>query len=117
MAVNVNETETKYDAPAGAGLPRLDGLPQVAGVARPDEEDLEAEYYDTDDLRLIGAGITLRWRRGGDDAGWHLKLPAGAGTRREIRLPPGGDGRPVPGDWPGWSAPTRAASRCGRWPG
>ena len=101
MAVNVNETETKYDAPAGAGLPRLDGLPQVAGVSGPDEEDLEAEYYDTDDLRLIGAGITLRRRRGGDDAGWHLKLPVGADTRREIRLPPGGDERLVPGELAG----------------
>jgi hypothetical protein len=35
----------------------------------------EADYYDTDDLRLIRGGITLRRRRGGDDAGWHLKLP------------------------------------------
>jgi CHAD domain-containing protein len=101
MAVNVDETEAKYDAPAGAGLPRLDGLPQVAGVSGPDEEDLEAEYYDTDDLRLIGAGITLRRRRGGDDAGWHLKLPVDADTRREIRLQPGEDGRPVPGELAG----------------
>ena len=93
MAVNVNETEAKYDAPAGAALPRLDDLPQVAGTSGPDEEQLEAEYYDTDDLRLIRAGITLRRRRGGDDAGWHLKLPVGAGTRREIRLPLGRAGR------------------------
>lgn len=98
MALNVNETETKYDAPAGAGLPRLDGLPQVAGTSRPAGEQLEAEYYDTDDLRLIRAGITLRRRRGGDDAGWHLKLPAGADTRREIRLPLGRGGRGVPGE-------------------
>jgi CHAD domain-containing protein len=96
MAVNVNETEAKYDAPVGAALPRLDGLPQVAGTSGPAEEQLEAEYYDTDDLRLIRAGITLRRRRGGDDAGWHLKLPVGADTRREIRLPLGEDGRPVP---------------------
>jgi CHAD domain-containing protein len=98
MAVHVNETEAKYDTPAGASLPRLDGLPQVAAVSGPEEEQLEAEYYDTDDLRLIRAGITLRRRRGGDDAGWHLKLPLGADTRREIRLPPGGDGRLVPGE-------------------
>jgi CHAD domain-containing protein len=101
MAVNVNETESKYDAPAGAGLPGLDGLPQVAGTSRPAWEQLEAEYYDTDDLRLIRAGITLRRRRGGDDAGWHLKLPAGTDTRREIRLPPGEDGRPVPDELAG----------------
>ena len=98
MAVNVNETEAKYDAPAGAGLPRLDGLPQVDRTSRAAGEYLEAVYYDTDDLRLIRAGITLRRRRGGEDAGWHLKLPAGADTRREIRLAPGGDGGWVPGE-------------------
>jgi CHAD domain-containing protein len=108
MAVNVNETETKYDAPAGAALPRLDGLPQVAGTSRPAGEQLEAEYYDTDDLRLIRAGITLRRRRGGEDAGWHLKLPAGADTRREIRLPPGRGGQRVPGELAG---PIRAYTR------
>ncbi len=96
MAVNMNETEAKYDAPAGAALPRMDGLPQVTGTSRPAGEQLEAEYYDTGDLRLIRAGVTLRRRRGGHDAGWHLKLPVGADTRREIRLPLGRTGRPVP---------------------
>jgi CHAD domain-containing protein len=98
MAVNVNETETKYDAPADAALPNLDGLPQVAATATPGEVELDAEYYDTDDLRLLRAGITLRRRRGGDDAGWHLKLPVGGDTRREIRLPLGRAGRRVPGE-------------------
>jgi CHAD domain-containing protein len=98
MAVNVNETEIKYDAPAGATLPRLDDLPQVARTCRPEQEQLRADYYDTDDLRLIRAGITLRRRRGGDDAGWHLKLPSDGDTRREIRLPLGGTGQEVPGE-------------------
>ncbi len=89
MAVTVNETETKYDAPAGAGLPGLDRLPGVAATSGPEEQRLEAEYYDTDDLRLIRAGITLRRRSGGADDGWHLKLPLGHGTRREIRRPLG----------------------------
>jgi inorganic triphosphatase YgiF len=96
MTVNVNETEIKYDAPAGAALPRLDNLPQVVGTSGPDEERLEAEYYDTGDLRLIRAGITLRRRRGGHDAGWHLKLPLGTATGREIRLPLDRTGRRVP---------------------
>lgn len=117
MAVNVNETEAKYDAPAGAALPRLDDLPQVAGTSGPGEEQLEAEYYDTDDLRLIRAGITLRRRRGGDDAGWHLKLPLGADTRREIRLPLGRAGRRVPGELANWSRCTPVASRSGQSPG
>jgi CHAD domain-containing protein len=98
MPVNMNETEIKYDVPAGATLPRLDDLPQVARTSGPDEEQLQADYYDTDDLRLIRAGITLRRRRGGDDAGWHLKLPVGGDTRREIRLPLGVAGQQVPGE-------------------
>ena len=95
MTVTANETETTYDAPAGATLPPLEDLPQVAGTAGPDEQVLQADYYDTADLRLIRAGITLR-RRGGEDAGWHLKLPAGANSRSEIRLPPGRSGQRVP---------------------
>lgn len=58
----MNETEAKYDAPEGTALPHLDALPQVAGTSGP----LEAEYYDTADLRLMRAGITLRRRRGHD---------------------------------------------------
>lgn len=96
MAVTANETEIKYDLPGGAALPRLDGLPLVASASEPETEHLAAEYYDTADLRLIRAGITLRRRRGGHDAGWHLKLPAGPHTRREIRLPLGRAGRRVP---------------------
>ena len=98
MAVNVNETEIKYDAPAGAALPRLGDLPQVASTSVADKEQLEAEYYDTDDLRLIRVGITMRRRCGGDDEGWHLKLPLGAAARREIQLPLGQTGRQVPGE-------------------
>jgi CHAD domain-containing protein len=101
MTMSVNETEVKYDVPAGVGLPGLDDLPDVAGISRPAGEQLQAEYYDTGDLRLIRAGITLRRRRGGDDAGWHLKLPVGADTRREIRLPLGRSDRQVPGELAG----------------
>ncbi len=96
MSVNGMETETKYELPAGAVLPQLVTLPQVSGTSGPDEQELEAEYYDTEDLRLLRAGITLRRRRGGSDAGWHLKLPVSADTRREIRLPLGRGGRRVP---------------------
>ena len=96
MAVQARETEIKYEAAAGASLPSFDVLPQVARTRRAATEQLDAEYFDTDDLRLIRAGVTLRRRRGGHDAGWHLKLPAGPHTRREIRLPLGRSRSRVP---------------------
>ena len=92
MAAVVREMERKYDLAAG-GTAALDavktmtGTAGIAAVSQQDEQLLDAVYYDTADLRLIDAGITLRRRTGGDDAGWHLKLPAGADTRDEIRLP------------------------------
>jgi CHAD domain-containing protein len=89
MATEINETERKYEADAGTVLPSLVGLPRVAATSEPSEFGLEAEYYDTDDLRLLRAGITLRRRRGGEDAGWHLKVPAGADSRTELHLPLG----------------------------
>jgi CHAD domain-containing protein len=89
MATEITETERKYDAPPGAALPDLADLPGVAAESDPEEQTLKAEYYDTDDLRLIRSGITLRRRTGGSDAGWHLKLPLGGDSRSEIRLPLG----------------------------
>ncbi len=65
----------------------MPGITGVTSVSPQDEQILDAVYYDTADLRLIRAGVTLRRRTGGADAGWHLKLPAGADTRDEIRLP------------------------------
>jgi CHAD domain-containing protein len=99
MAASVNETETKYEAAADVVLPSLATLPGVVASRGPQEQELEAEYYDTQDLRLLQAGITLRRRRGGSDAGWHLKLPVGPAapdSREEIRLPLGQAGRRVP---------------------
>lgn len=102
MTAETRETECKYDAGPGTVLPPLTGLPRVAEVSRAEPETLTAEYYDTDDLRLIKAGITLRRREGGPDEGWHLKLPGqggkagGALSRREVREPLGRPGDPVP---------------------
>lgn len=95
MATMTRETERKYDLPGSGQLPRFDALPKVAGSSA-QEYILEAEYYDTDDFRLIQAGVTLRRRRGGPDPGWHLKLPESGLARREIRLPLGRGGRQVP---------------------
>lgn len=87
MATSVTETERKYEAPSNASLP---DLTEITGVATgPEEFDLAATYFDTDDYRLARAGVTLRRRVGGDDEGWHLKLPAGEDTRQEVRAPLG----------------------------
>lgn len=89
MSVSVNETEAKYEAGPDTvlPLPALEDLPQVAATAIEPDQVLVAVYYDTPDLRLLRAGITLRRRTGGEDAGWHLKLPIGDHTREEVRLP------------------------------
>lgn len=83
------EIERKYDVGDADELPALDQVPGVATTTLPEEVDLEAVYFDTEDLRLAAAGVTLRRRTGGDDAGWHLKLPVGRDERRELRLPLG----------------------------
>ncbi|TFC25568.1 CYTH and CHAD domain-containing protein [Cryobacterium sp. TMT1-3] len=83
------EIERKFDVDELAVLPGLTELPGVHAVAEPMIHDLEAVYFDTSDLRLTVAHITLRRRTGGDDAGWHLKLPQGGGRRREVHAPLG----------------------------
>ena len=90
------ETERKYDAEAGFALPDLAGLDEVAAVTGPQTYRLRAIYFDTTDFRLAAAKITLRRRTGGTDAGWHLKLPAGADSRREVHAPLGRGASSVP---------------------
>lgn len=90
MTESIRETERKYEAPSAddtAWLPDLAGMDGIASVVDQDAEDLDAVYYDTDDLRLAGASATLRRRTGGSDAGWHLKLPLPGDSREELRAP------------------------------
>ena len=83
------ETEQKYDADAGFVLPTLGSLPELGGrrATEPRRIYLSATYFDTEDQRLIRHKVTLRRRVGGDDEGWHLKLPAGQDTRQELHAP------------------------------
>ncbi len=83
------ETERKYEAVDGLELLDPAGLLGFDTATGPDEQKLKAVYFDTADLRLVRAGVTLRRRKGGPDAGWHLKLPAGKDSRDELRLPLG----------------------------
>ncbi|GAB2955017.1 CYTH and CHAD domain-containing protein [Streptomyces pseudoechinosporeus] len=87
MADTKREIERKYEAGESAGLPDLTGVSGVSGVIDKGVAELDATYYDTADQRLAAASVTLRRRTGGDDAGWHLKLPVSDGVRDEIRAP------------------------------
>jgi CHAD domain-containing protein len=87
VAVEHLEIERKFDVDEAFVLPDLTGLPGVAEVREPVEHALEAAYFDTADLRLARARVTLRRRTGGTDAGWHVKLPPVAGARRELHSP------------------------------
>lgn len=83
------ETERKYDVSPGFELPDL------SGAGEPETHDLDATYYDTEDLRLARNRRTLRRRSGGTDAGWHLKTPGEGSSRTEHRLPLDGDDVPA----------------------
>jgi inorganic triphosphatase YgiF len=102
------ETERKYQATPDFAVPDLSRLPGVSEVTSPVTHRLTAVYFDTADLRLVDAHVTLRRRTGGTDAGWHLKLPAGADTRQEVHAPLGTPPDPVPG---------RLAGLASRWSG
>lgn len=92
-ATVVREVERKFRVHEGFQIPEL-AAGCGASVDARGTAALTATYHDTGDLRLAREGITLRRRTGGDDDGWHLKIPvrkagkAGRiGVRDEIRLP------------------------------
>ena len=81
------EREVKLAAWPGFTLPDLtDVLDGVDVVALP-VRNLDAVYWDTDDLRVTRAGMSIRHRKG-DPAAWTVKLPKAAEgatlVRREL---------------------------------
>jgi CHAD domain-containing protein len=90
------EIERKFEAGEAFELPGLADVDGVGAVGEAEVQELEATYHDTADLRLLRARVTLRRRTGGEDAGWHVKLPASAGARRELRQPLGRAARSAP---------------------
>jgi hypothetical protein len=50
------EVETAFEVPSDATLPDLDGVGGLVRVDRPEPDDLDAQYYDTDALDLVRAG-------------------------------------------------------------
>ena len=78
---------TTYRGPAHAGAPRLSDLDGVETVeVADDREVIEQERYDTADVRLAAAGITLAVHRLPDSAHWQLTLPDG-GPEEQLRVP------------------------------
>lgn len=80
------EVEAKLRVDALFAVPDLRGLPGVDAVVELPEALLEATYFDTPDLALLAAGITLRHRiepdaPPGSPGTWTLKLPHQAGGR------------------------------------
>jgi CHAD domain-containing protein len=86
MGNGEREIERKYDVDDAASVPDLRDLPGVSLVSDAVVHHLEAAYFDTQDLDLARNDITLRRRSGGDDEGWHLKLPLDD-DRYEVRVP------------------------------
>lgn len=91
------EVERKYDVDAHTALPDWSGLPGVEAVSDGELRELDARYLDTVDGALSRAGVAVRRRTGGPDAGWHIKGPREGDGRLEIGWPLGeGDELPAP---------------------
>jgi CHAD domain-containing protein len=93
------EREVKLAAWGGFTIPPLDDVAPDITVEQLKAKKLDATYYDTKDLRLARAGVSLR-HRVGDDPPWTVKLPDGDGgpvmNRREI--PFDGPAAAIPAD-------------------
>src|SRR5690349_13485945 len=101
MTAVAGRTERKYSADDSVEIPALIEMLRVNGTGPPDVDAgrlsegevgrrrRDATYFDTADLRLARAGLTLRRQTGGEDAGWHLQVDAGGTSGPDVRLPPG----------------------------
>jgi len=81
------ERELKLAADAGFELPELPGEPL-------EPRAFTSTYFDTDNLGLARAGVTLRRRVEARKSLWQLKLPRGA-ARLELEQPGGPGGPPA----------------------
>lgn len=78
------ELEASFEVGERFALPELRAVPGVAVVRTDPPVELVATYLDTAAGDLVRAGITLRRRTGGSDAGWHLKVPATSPDGRDL---------------------------------
>lgn len=87
---NQQEIERKYDVDESAAVPALTAVPGIARAESAGVHILEAVYFDTADGSLGRRRIAVRRRRGGHDAGWHIKRSTAEG-RFEQQWPLGTD--------------------------
>jgi hypothetical protein len=83
------EVERKYDVDAETPVPVWEAIPGVDGVTEGEVRELDARYLDSSDAVLSRAGVAVRRRTGGPDAGWHIKGPREGDGRLEIGWPLG----------------------------
>ena len=85
------ESEVKLGLHPAVDLPALDGVVEGSEVEVRPEQTLTATYFDTEDLRLIRAGLTLRHRPEEGTDPWQVKVPVRADadgtTRLELAFP------------------------------
>lgn len=96
MALQDLEVEKKYDVGTDADVPDLAGVKGVERVGEPRVDELEAVYFDTENHALAARSISLRRRTGGNDAGWHLKLPAEAAEETDAATDAGAESSEEP---------------------
>lgn len=82
------EVEFKFRVPENFDLGSI--LSGFSADSEPDRH-MSATYFDTTQATLLRWGITMRYRTGGTDDGWHLKIPSfgektisGASVRNEL---------------------------------
>jgi len=66
---STREVERKYEAADEVPLPDPCRLLGAQNIGAAEDQQLDAVYFDTPDLRLLRAGVTLRRREGGSDPG------------------------------------------------
>jgi CHAD domain-containing protein len=78
----VTEREVKLQAAISFRLPALDGVAEGVDVEPRAAQRVSATYFDTDDLRLTGWGVSLRYR---SSDGWTVKLPHASDGKLLVR--------------------------------
>jgi CHAD domain-containing protein len=88
------EQELTFDVDPSWTLPDLHSAVPDGGRLEMATHELEATYFDTDRSTLRRLGFTMRRRSGGEDAGWHIKIPA-EDARTEVQSKAAGSRPPA----------------------